>query len=256
MTLSTILSVLLLSTPSAADAANETARLVPLVASRSGQACLSDGHWCVSLSIAGGESGRPVPIVRPRGVPAPAPQDPAENAYSDPTEQVWPKLILLVDGGFLAGVETRTATSYSGGGGSATALQLFRVKANGDASPVPVLTLPISAALMIRACFSERDQEQRRGACHDEYDFAARLELAGGGATSLPELTYVSEAHAFPRGASRFADSTRGPRLKRSDLVRSRDPQCSVSRRFRFDAASGRYQPDAPLPDCSAYTDP
>ncbi|QAY79618.1 hypothetical protein [Sphingosinicella sp. BN140058] len=223
--------------------------------SRSEQACLPDGRWCVSLSIPEGDSDQRLPIVRAGGVPATAPQGRPEGSYSKQTEQVWPNLILLPDGGFLAGIETRTATSYSGGGGSATVLQLFRVKPDGDASPAPVLTVPIAAALMIRACFSERDQEQRRGACHDEYDFAARLELAGDGA-DLPELTYVSQAHAFPRGASRFADSTQGPRLKQSDLIRSRDPQCSVSRRFRFDAAAGRYQPDAPLPDCSAYTDP
>jgi hypothetical protein len=31
------------------------------------------------------------------------------------------------------------------------------------------------------------------------------------------------------------------------------DPLCSYRRSFTFDAAAGRYVPDAPLPDCGDY---
>ena len=119
-----------------------------------------------------------------------------------------------------------------------------------------LLRVPVGAFLMIRACFNEHDMKARRGACHDEYSYSGKIELTPEAASDLPTLAYVSEANAFPRGVSRMEDSTGKGRLKKSDLVRERDPQCSVSRRFRFDAATGTYQPDAPLPDCSAYTIP
>jgi hypothetical protein len=119
-----------------------------------------------------------------------------------------------------------------------------------------MLNVPVGASLLIRACFGERDMAQRRGACHDDYNFAGEVGLSREAASGLPVLTYVTKATAFPRGVSRLADSTAKPRLKKSDLVHERDPECSFSRRFRFDAAAGVYVPDSPLPDCSAYTVP
>ena len=233
--------------PAAAD------RLVPLV-SADGQTCTGDRRWCVSLSAPQDEDEQTLPIVH--AGPAAAPPPPQEETFSDETYAVWPHLILLKHGGFLAGVEARTSTGYSGGGGSGTELRLFRVAADGQAAATPVLRVPVGAFLMIRACFSEHDRKDRRGACHDEYSFAGSIELAPEAADGLPALAYVSEANAFPRGVSRMEDSTGKGRLKKADLVRERDPRCSVSRRFRFDAATGSYQPDAPLPDCSDYTIP
>jgi hypothetical protein len=228
-------------------------RLMPL-ASADGQTCTGDRRWCVSLSAPQDEDEQTLPIVR--AGPAAAPPPPREETFSDQTYAVWPGLILLDDGGFLAGVEVRTSTGYSGGGGSATELRLFRVAPDGQAAATPVLRVPVAAFLMIRACFDEHDMKARRGACHDEYSFSGSVALAPEAASSLPALAYVSEANVFPRGVSRMEDSTGKARLKKSDLVRERDPRCSVSRRFRFDAAAGVYQPDAPLPDCSDYTIP
>jgi hypothetical protein len=227
-------------------------RLVPLV-SADGQFCSGDRRWCVALSAPQDADEPTLPIVR-AGAAAPPP--PPAETFSDETWAVWPNLILLKDGGFLAGVEARTSTGYSGGGGSATELRLFRIAPDGQAATAPVLRVPVGAFLMIRACFNEHDRKDRRGACHDEYSFSGSIELASEAAEGLPALAYVSEAQAFPRGVSRMEDSTGKGRLKKSDLVRERDPQCSVSRRFRFDAAAGSYQPDTPLPDCSAYTIP
>lgn len=225
-------------------------RLVPLVSAH-GQYCMQDRRWCVSLAEP--EDDQVLPSVHAGAAPAPTP--PPEE-FSNETYAVWPNLILLKQGGFLAGVEARTSTAYSGGGGSATELRLFRVSTDGQAVATPVLRVPIAASLLIRACFGERDMKNRRGACHDEYSYSGDLGLAGEAAGGLPTLAYRSEASAFPRGVSRREDSSANPRLRKSDLVRARDPECSFARRFRFDAASGSYAPDAPPPDCSAYTVP
>ncbi|MDT8760112.1 hypothetical protein MZO42_15535 [Sphingomonas psychrotolerans] len=228
-------------------------RLAPLVAV-DGRYCTADARWCVSLD-GGGEEGAPaVPTVRPGDAAAPAP-GPADET-SDESYAVWPGLVLLKGGGFLAGVEVRTSTAYSGGGGSATELRLFRISAGGHTDAKPVLTVPVGASLMIRACFSEADMKSRRGACHDEYSFAGSIALAQGATAGLPDLSYDTEARTYPRGVSRLEDSTGKGRLKKSDLVRARDPACSFVRRFRFDSATSTYLPDRPLPDCSAYTVP
>lgn len=228
-------------------------RLAPLVAADGGY-CTADARWCVSLDGSGEEDAPILPAVRPGAAAAPVPT-PGDDT-SDETYAVWPSLILLKSGGFLAGVEARMSTAYSGGGGGATELRLFRVSADGHADAKPVLTVPVGASLMIRACFSETDMKNRRGACHDEYSFAGSIALAREAGAELPDLAYLTEAQTYPRGASRMEDSTGKGRLKKSDLVRARDPACSFARRFRFDPATDTYLPDAPLPDCSAYTVP
>ena len=216
------------------------------------QACSTDGAWCVTLSPPDDEGLRR-PVVR-SGAAAGLSSPTTEQTDSFETATVWPKLIRLADGGFIAGVETRMSTGYSGGGGSATELRLFRVAA-GQTPSAPILTLPIKGDLLIRACFSEADMEKRREACHDEYGFTGNLEIeALDGA--MPALTYSTNAWAFPRGASRDEDSTtRGP-LTTADLVRETDRTCSFRRRFLFDARTRAYAPDRLLPDCSNYTVP
>jgi hypothetical protein len=229
-------------------------RMVHLADRGAGRYCTTDARWCVSLAEAQDGDGPVLPVVRAGAAPASTP--PADETFSNETYAVWPRLILLKEGGFVAGVETRTSTAYSGGGGSATELRLFRVAPDGQAAEMPVLGVPVGASLMIRACFGERDMAQRRGACHDEYNFSGDVALGRGAANGLPVLAYVTQATAFPRGVSRLEDSSAKPRLKKSDLVHERDPECSFSRQFRFDPAAGVYAPDAPLPECSAYTVP
>ncbi|WP_269219802.1 hypothetical protein [Brevundimonas vesicularis] len=217
------------------------------------RACTDDGTQCVGLTQQT-RDGEPVftPVVRaPDALPA-APQGASGEVE---IYKPWNGLIRLSDGGFLAGVEMESRSMYSGGGGQATELRLYRLDADGDTGAAPVLTVPIQGSLMIRACFSEEDMTQRAGACHDEYSFAATL-TASDAADAMPVLTYETTATAYPRGASRSEDSLEKPPLKPVDLIAARDPKCSFSRRFAFDAKTGEYQPDSPLPDCSDYTVP
>src|SRR3954469_23183240 len=82
-------------------------RLVPLV-SADGQTCTGDRRWCVSLSEPENDDEQTLPIVRAGAAATPPP--PPKETFSDETYAVWPGLILLKDGGFLAGVEARTST--------------------------------------------------------------------------------------------------------------------------------------------------
>lgn len=232
-------------------------RLLPLIArgAEQDEYCTSDRRWCVLLAEPD-EAGVIRPVLRSAGEAGTASYPPPGESFPEESHAVWPALVILEDGSFLAGVETRTTTSYSGGGGSATGLRLFHVSADGTAGAEPVLDVPVRASLMIRACFSEKDMRRRRGACQDEYSFSGRVGVAPSPAAGRPILTYTTEAWAFPRGVSRFGDSTQMRALRQDDMVRQRDAPCSFTRRFRFDATAGAYRPDSPLPECSDYTDP
>ena len=227
-------------------------RIQPLTL-KDDRACTADRSLCVGLTQQS-RDGEPVfrPVVRaPDALPA-APDDASGEVE---IYRPWVGLVRLANGERLAGVEMESRSLYSGGGGQASELRLYRLDANGDAGAAPVLTVPLQGSLIIRACFSEQDMEQRAGACHDEYNFAAAL-IATGAAGEMPVLDYSTTATAYPRGASRSEDSLEKPPLKPADLVAVRDPKCSFSRRFTFDAAAGEYRPDRKLPDCSDYTTP
>ena len=182
---------------------------------------------------------------------------------------VWPQIIRLAppadgaEAGYLIGMLRGYSTMYSGGGGSADRLELFELFVGGGTPHVTkqVLDLPYTANLLIRACFSEADMEDRRGACHDEYGFDAVLALAprrarAGAPVRLPDLTYRTIATAYPGFAQRNADSLERGRLRQSDLVRRNDPTCSFARTLRFNPASERYEMNEPAPECSGYTVP
>lgn len=165
-----------------------------------------------------------------------------------------PALFRLRDGRLLVGALGTRQTSYSGGGGSATELVLALVEPGKAVKPV--LSVPDSGNLMIRACFDEKDFKHRAGACHDEYRFDGALAVAASAADGPPALNFSMAASHYPRGVSREGDSLALPPLRKADLIWQDDPRCTYRRLFRFDAASDRYVPDAALPDCSDYTVP
>lgn len=210
-----------------------------------GEACASDvadgSDW--SLKLFGGQ------------------RDPAHTTYrltglssdDNATPQLWPQLIRF-EGGILAGVETQEHAMYSGGGASSTTLHLIAFLP--DQPPFEVLSVPQSANVMIRACFSERDMKKRAGACHDEYTFDAIITLTGASAAGMPVLHYRSKATSFPGPVSRSKDSLAGRPLRERDIITVTDRQCSYQRLYRLTPKTRTYIPDAPLPDCSDYTVP
>jgi hypothetical protein len=224
--------------------------------------CTDDRRWCAEISrdADSGPSALHVFQGQPTRTTAPAASFDLADDAGDAEFSLWPQILPLADpaGGLLLGVEAKATASYSGGGGSATELRVLRVgtREGGGVTVAPLLTAPLSASTMIRACFSDRDERARRGACHDEYAFAATFAPEPQATAGYPRLIYRTEATAYPAGASRSTDSTTRPPLKAADLVHARDPRCSYRRVFTFDAAKAAYVPDAPLPDCSDFTEP
>jgi hypothetical protein len=205
-----------------------------------GQACTTD----VNLQLPGGQRDPAQAAYRMAGVP---------TAGDSVSMAPWPQLIRF-DGGVLAGVLVQERSMYSGGGASATTLHLIAFVPGQP--PVQVLSVPHSGHASIRACFSERDMKQRAGACHDEYTFDASIALAGALAAGMPVLRYRSKATSFPGRVSRSKDSLAARPLRQRDIVTVTDPRCSYQRLYRFDPQARAYVPDAPVPDCSDYTEP
>lgn len=217
--------------------------------SEDGTSCIADRSWCVEINAKGelhasngglhaGESSYPLTLLS---------QD------EEGTSTLWPHAIVFGDG-MLAGIETEIVTSYSGGGGQASKLHLILFHPGRMA--MHVLTVPIKANIIIRACFSKTDMEQRAGACHDEYNFKGRLSLDGRMEADIPILHYITEATSYPGSVSRDEDSLENPPLGKGDLITVTDSKCSFERFFRFRPAMDGYRSDEPLPDCSNYTVP
>jgi len=173
---------------------------------------------------------------------------------------LWPRVLRPVGDkdAILVGAVYGTWTSYSGGGGSASSLRLFRVSRNKAAShdADEILSVPIGGSLGIRACFSDEDERKRRGACHDEYNFAATLGLDPTVTSGFPRLVYQTRATSFPGKVSRYEDSLEKPPLREQDLVTAVNQRCTYKRTFQLESGSGVYVPDQPLPDCDDYTAP
>ena len=235
--------------------------------------CTADGQWCVrALPATGEDQPAALEIAERAGDDAePRMRHVPIAVVDDGDLRVWPFIVRLAPGAgaghavadpqqaalqnVLVGGLLEARAMYSGGGASASTLQLARIRHLDDGVQVDadVLSVAWSANKMIRACFSERDFDQRAGACHDEYSFDAELALATEG-QGMPVLRYRTEASNYPAGVSPQRDSLAKGKLKKKDLRTEQDAECSYTRVFRF--TSGAYQPDQPLPECSGYTEP
>jgi len=219
--------------------------LTPLSDEREAPACAADKRLCVQVA------GEREPQLRVLGGPDQAAPLAARKLEGEVAADLWPQAIRLGEGVALVGVKRWMTTGFSGGGGQSADLELFLLK---DEKLEPVLTVLLSGSLIIRACFSEEDMKARRDACHDEYDFKAELAVDPQPTSGPPRLVLMTNATTFPNRRSRSSDSTAEPPLRQKDLVHARDETCSYRRVFSFDSATRRYEPDAPLPDCSQYS--
>lgn len=252
--------------PAAGDVPAAHSAIVPLVAGEGDAQCLPDRSLC--LDMPGGDDGSPRQLL----IFSPASGDAAKAALSLPygadgqALNLWPNLIPVPrtseDGTplppeYLVGVIEEVRTMYSGGGGSGGRLHLLRLGTAPDAIGFDdeVLDVVWDSSLLIRACFSEKDMEDRLGACHDDYGFKATLTAAPNDGGELPSLTYRSVATAFPQTSRRTEDNS-GHKLKKSDLAQWSDPECSYTRTLHYNPATSRYEMDRAAPDCSSYTTP
>jgi len=115
--------------------------------------------------------------------------------------------------------------------------------------------MPLSASSMVRACFDEQDEQQRAGACHDQYAFVTRISLDEGVTEGAPRIMLETAAGSFPGRVTRTADSLEAAPLTEADLVWAQDETCSYRRTYAH-GADGLYAPDQPLPPCSDYLEP
>ena len=240
--------------------------VVSLVADEGEAQCLPDRSLC--LEVQGertDEGGRNLLISSPASDDAEKVSLPLAHGTDGSDVSLWPKLIPVQrtseDGTrlppeYLVGVIEEQRAMYSGGGGSGGRLHLLRLGMAPHATGLrEVFEVVWDSSLMIRACFSDQDMEDRLGACHDEYDFKGTLAAAPNDGGELPALTFRSFATAYPLTSRRTEDNS-GQKLKKSDLARWSDPECSYTRTLRYNPATLRYEMDRAAPDCSVYTTP
>lgn len=215
--------------------------------------CIADRSWCAEIRR-DGESGLWSLDIFERASAAPRRLILSGQEGGGVGFGLGRRLMREAGGAVLIAVERSRSTSFSGGGASASALLLVRAEP-GAAPAVEVLDVPERGHATIRACFSRGDERARAGACHDEYELAGGFALDLATRAGRPRFILTASARTYPGRRSRSEDSATAPRLGRSDLVWAPDPACSYRRILAFDPASGRYLPDAPLPDCADYFD-
>lgn len=240
--------------------------VVALVAGKGDAQCLPDRSLC--LEVPGGDDGSPRQLLISSSASGEAGKVSLSLLYGSDGQalSLWPNVIPVQraseDGEplppeYLVGVIEEVRTMYSGGGGSGGRLHLLLLGAGANEIALgdEVLDVVWDSSLLIRACFSEKDMEDRLGACHDDYGFKATLTAGPNDGGELPSLTYRSFATAYPQTSRRTEDNS-GQKLKKSDLVQWSDPECSYTRTLRYNPATSHYEMDRPAPDCSSYTTP
>ena len=249
--------------------------LVALSVSEAGEGCLPDQSICLRVVQESGNEGA-VLEVRAGGSNAQVRSVPLEAVTTSDGSAVslWPTMIRIdsedpmIAGrrhtDWVVGIIEEQRSMYSGGGASAQRLSLYLLP-TGSSGVLgqDILTVPIKAYAMIRACFTENDFERRRGACHDEYTFDGSITLAPrrqarGQQNGMPDLRFSTVATAYPYTSRRNLDNVADdrPTLRQSDLRKWRDPVCSYTRTLRYNVATLRYEMDRLAPECSDYTTP
>lgn len=225
------------------------------------QACSPDKRFCVELVYQQNDAPPQLKLLRMQGKDTdarfelPALKTEARNIQL----ALWPHVLTLADTaqGALLGVEENASAMYSGGGANASTLHLYRIYPNGkDMALREVLALPTFGNELIRACFSDQDYRERRGACHDESEFSSRISLDNQVMAGFPRLIYQTRATSFPGNISPMSDSRSRPARKTRSLVTVVDAECTFRRTISFNAITGVYAPDKPLPDCGQYVEP
>jgi hypothetical protein len=243
--------------------------------------CTGDKRWCLELTRGAGKEQQTLrvfdgrkPAALTQGADLPgwsydAGKTPEDRGFDHASTHLWAKIVREAATDPLQrpgeepgetisiGLLASTSTMYSGGGGSAEQLTLYRLEysALGKPQMQEVLNVPLSANLMIRACFSEKDYKLRRGVCHDEYSFDARLRLDPAARGHPPGLIYTTTSISAPGSSGRMNDNS-GRQLTKAELGPRVDPRCSYRRSLRYNPVTARYEFDAPGPDCSDYTVP
>lgn len=227
--------------------------------------CSADRRWCASMKRDAPDGPWRLQLCEipfhdnPHAITGCRRRDhvPARQDRGDPEFGIWPFLVREAGGAVMVGLLSRRRMGFSGGGASVTHLSLLRAEPDAD-TLVEMLDVPVDGSSLVRACFEEADIRRRREACQDEYAFRGALSLLppdGADGGGRPRFRLETRASTYPGEVRRWEDSAERPPLRQRDLVWWSDPACSYRRTFAFDAAAGRYVPDAPLPACESWLD-
>ena len=155
---------------------------------------------------------------------------------------------------YIIGVVASVSETYSGGCAGSSVLYLYDLQGVGTKYPTAreILAVPFDGEKTIRACFSEKDVKNRKGACHDIYEFMGRITLAPTTHDTWPVLNYSAKATAYPRGVN--VDTDNSARIMTSaDLVSETDTDCTYSRTAHYNPLTARYEFAEASPDCREY---
>lgn len=230
--------------------------------------CTADGTWCVTRPVAAADNAddevdRTTALTvthKSTGKSRVVATIPLfEGAPEAAEAALWPSIVRLSPAAkeevAFIGVLQTERHMYSGGGASATRLTLYDVGTRRDHKTRPILNLPHSSSIQIRACFTEADVAKRHDACSDEYTYRSTLTLDPNSSAPL-RLIYKSHAETYPGALSRSEDSTKAPPLAEKDLQPAVNEECSVERTLTRNAETGSLEWNEQLPPCTDFLEP
>jgi hypothetical protein len=205
-----------------------------------------------------------------------------------PAWTLWQEIARDWWGGALIGVELSQQTGERPGFFSnQRRLLLIHIPSLAGAQPSAVLETPLSGYIEQRMCPSPgyppdptraeasparaprngeirlegvlSDEEAARiNACVDMFSLSTLFTLLPSSqpADQPPDLIVATVATTTPGRRPRTPPGTERAPIERTEGDEVRDPACTFTRTYYFDAAQGRYLPDAPLPACRDYLEP
>jgi hypothetical protein len=199
---------------------------------------------------------------------------------------LWQEIVRDPWGGALIGVELwQTTGERPGFFSNQRRLLLIHIPSVAGAQPSAVLETPLSGYIEQRMCPSPgyppdparreaapvrengeirlmdvltEEEATRINACVDMFSLSTLFTVLRSSqpVDQPPDLIVATVATTTPGRRPRTPPGTERASIERTDGDVVRDPACTYTRSFYFDAAQGRYLPDAPLPACSDYLEP
>lgn len=121
----------------------------------------------------------------------------------------------------------------------------------------PPRAAPGNGDIRLEGVLSDEDAA-RIGACQDRFEYSTLFTLLPSHQPmdQPPDLIVATIAQTSPGRRPRTPRGTQRDPIPRTEGDVIRDPACTFTRTYYFDAAQGRYGPDAPLPACRDYLEP
>jgi hypothetical protein len=205
-----------------------------------------------------------------------------------PAHTLWQQIVRDSWGGALVGIELgQQAGERPGFFSNQRRLLLIHIPSLAGAQPSAVLETPLSGHIEQPMCpypgyppdparteapprpapgigeirlegvLSDEDAA-RIHACQDRFEYSTTFTLLPSfpPMDQPPDLIVATVAQTSPGRRRRTPPGTQREPIARTEGDVVRDPACTFTRSYYFDAAQGRYVPDAPLPACRDYLEP